>query len=106
MNARIWTLGTGVAFAQQVEKILGPLGFHCALGGSVLHKGESEKDLDIFVYPHRRGDGAAPDALISALKSGLAVSGFQHRDHTHYGDSKQVYSASTVFDYRVDFFFL
>jgi len=52
----MWTLVEGVTLANRLEKSLKANGFHCALGGSVLHSGASTKDLDIFVYPHTTQD--------------------------------------------------
>lgn len=48
----MWTLIEGINLVNRLEVALKLKNFHCALGGSVLHKGTSEKDLDIFVYPH------------------------------------------------------
>jgi hypothetical protein len=47
-----WTLEEGVLLCRLVEQTVIPAGYHCALGGGVLHRGESDKDLDIFIYPH------------------------------------------------------
>lgn len=50
----IWNLNKAANFCQWLEKLMLPLGLHVAVGGSVLMKGESSKDLDVFLYPHRR----------------------------------------------------
>lgn len=54
----MWTLSDGVEVAKFIEKILlaHDLKAHCCLGGSVLHKGWSSKDLDIMIYPHDTGN--------------------------------------------------
>lgn len=48
------TIQEGLGIVQQLEPLIAPLGFHAALTGSVLFKGQSEKDLDIIVYDHDR----------------------------------------------------
>lgn len=52
----MWTIIEGINLANRLEVALEREFFHCALGGSVLHSGTSEKDLDIFVYPHSSKD--------------------------------------------------
>lgn len=66
----VWTLPQGQALATDLEDLLVPLGYHVALGGGVLHKGFSRKDLDLFIYPHDAGNGeAAPlEPVILALE--------------------------------------
>ena len=36
------------------------MGYHVALGGSVMYNGESNKDLDVIVYPHKDTDPNRP----------------------------------------------
>lgn len=50
-SARPWTLAEGVDIIRQIEPDIRELGYHTMLGGSLLHKGTSEKDLDIFFSP-------------------------------------------------------
>lgn len=47
-----WKLEEAVAFAQHLQPFAFGAGFHVGLLGSVLTKGESQKDLDILLYPH------------------------------------------------------
>ena len=47
------TLEDAVALARRVEKELTVAGWHCALTGSCLYLGQSEKDVDLIVYPHK-----------------------------------------------------
>lgn len=63
------TLDEGLDIARRIEKAIIPAGYHCALGGSVLHQGASNKDLDIFIYPH---NGRELDPLLLRLKLKLA----------------------------------
>lgn len=47
----MWTLEAGLALVRTLEKALAP-NYHAALGGGVLHRGESNHDLDIIILPH------------------------------------------------------
>lgn len=47
----VWTIAEARALILRLEVALLPVGAHVALAGSVLHTGESKKDLDIIVYP-------------------------------------------------------
>ena len=47
-----WKLAEAVAFAQYLQPFVLKVGYHVGLLGSVLTKGESQKDLDILLYPH------------------------------------------------------
>lgn len=52
MSASVaWTLELGVNFVRDLNVATELVGFHCALCGSVLHKGESSKDLDLVIFP-------------------------------------------------------
>jgi hypothetical protein len=103
-----WTLDQGLQFVQALESFLcqrwqdhenGAL-VHCALGGSVLHKGESEKDLDVFIYPHQNGYDAneVVEALAKHYSTELILCKFEY-------DNKIVFKAY-INNQRVDFFFL
>jgi hypothetical protein len=70
---------------RSVEEKLIPLGAHCSLGGSVLHRGESTKDLDIFVYPHNQDKPKTPEDLIAALKS-IFPEGYDATDNNYPHD--------------------
>jgi hypothetical protein len=44
-------LDTAVQFVRELEVALAP-NYHAALAGSTLHKGHSEKDVDVLIIPH------------------------------------------------------
>jgi len=46
-----WSLDDAVTFVRELEKAIAP-DYHVTLAGSVLHKGSSRNDLDVFVFPH------------------------------------------------------
>ena len=58
-----------LAFVRDVEVELAKAGWHVALGGSVLHKGWSSKDVDLIVFPHKKRSSQSPrkTALHAAL---------------------------------------
>jgi hypothetical protein len=62
------TLEQALPVIRGIEYELSSRGAHCALGGSVLHRGESEKDLDIFVYPRNCDQQRTPEQLIELLQ--------------------------------------
>lgn len=51
----VWNLVEALEFVQQVTPVVARAGFGLALGGSVLTKGESRKDLDLVLFPLRIG---------------------------------------------------
>lgn len=53
MTARrvVWTLDDALTACRRLEEVLAPAGYHVALGGGVLLRGHSHKDLDVLVYP-------------------------------------------------------
>ncbi len=46
------TITDAVCIAQELEPHFAALGYHIALTGSTLFKGQSEKDVDFVFYPH------------------------------------------------------
>jgi hypothetical protein len=48
----IWTIGQAIALVRDLEPHLAEVGWHVALAGGVLLRGESAHDLDLVVYPH------------------------------------------------------
>jgi hypothetical protein len=103
MIEHVWTLEDAVAVARLCETELIPAGYHCAIGGSVLHRGWSDKDLDLFIYPHYTGRENLIERANAISKCGIQF--IEARDHTGYGDAKEV----ARYEYngkRIDIFFL
>lgn len=46
-----WHVRDAIPLIQNLWNVLGQLNLFCALTGSVLYKGQSDKDLDIIIYP-------------------------------------------------------
>lgn len=103
-----WTFEEGVEEVKQLEKFLIPHGYHCALGGSVLHKGSSTCDLDIFIYPHKTSKTKSMLELLEAYYRATLI-------HANHEDSKSTteddIDGKKVFyirpdGQRIDFFFV
>lgn len=62
----MWTLREALQLMPKFEAIAKIMGYHVALGGSVMYNGMSIKDLDIIVYPHTDVDleRPIPDQLV------------------------------------------
>lgn len=96
-----WTLEEGIALARKLEPIAIQHNAHIALGGGVLHRGSSEKDVDIFVYPRNKLKPFSPKVLLEAFGVGYS----KKTDASYTDDNKTVYF-SILDGKRVDFFFL
>jgi hypothetical protein len=100
----MWNLQEGIEAVRKVEPVAIECGYHSALGGSVLHSGESDKDLDIFLYVRKSKEGADRSQVIERLRD-AGFTDWDERNHDRYGDLKIVYSVQ--FDgKRIDFFFI
>lgn len=102
-----WTLEEAIPVLRAIEEAIIPLGYHCAIGGSVLHKGRSEKDLDVFVYPHDADKTLTPEEILGALDAPLngLCAGRCNPDYRPR-DCKEVYWSYNGDNRRIDFFFL
>lgn len=49
---KMWTLGEALALVRSIEPVVAVVGWHVALGGGVLLRGESTHDLDLIFIPH------------------------------------------------------
>lgn len=65
-----WTLDEGLEVVRWFTPILAKVGFSIGLTGSVLTKGESNKDLDIIVYPLCTDRGGVAEAKIALVLGG------------------------------------
>lgn len=95
---------TALQIAWRFEKTAYPLNaFHFALGGSILYKGYSEKDIDLIVYPHC--DRINLSSFIGFL-SRIGVTDLQSGNNA-YTEPDLVYTGRYThyndIDYRIDF---
>jgi hypothetical protein len=47
----MWELSEGVALVRAIQTRVREFGYHVALGGGVLNRGGSDKDLDLYFHP-------------------------------------------------------
>lgn len=47
----VWTIEVALGLIRALQPECRAYGYHLALGGGVLNKGESEKDLDLYFLP-------------------------------------------------------
>ena len=102
-----WILDQDIDLVRQLEFKLKRAysHYHVALGGSVLHKGFSNKDLDIIIYPHKTTQQDIKWMKNALLQFGLVEISDRGAVHSGYGDGKDVIQ----YEYqnkRVDIFFL
>ena len=101
----MWTLEQGIEACRAFESSLEKNNYHCAIGGGVMKRGHSDKDLDVFIYPHRTTERPPHEDIMSMLTTIHAVSEWEKKDHEAYGDGKDVYSTQYQ-GKRIDFFFV
>jgi hypothetical protein len=106
-----WTFVQALEFVRSLELVLAPLGFHTALGGSVLHTGQSTNDLDVIVFPHNVGrvdmdpvHAALVGMGLTLLADRLQVARIWVRKGSL--DTKHVEAWKTPKGQKVDLFFL
>ena len=63
----MWTLNEGLDLVRALQPKTREFGFHLTLGGSVLNKGESDKDIDLYFLPMDNGKPSNANSLIDWL---------------------------------------
>lgn len=108
----IWKLPEAVELLRQIEALIKPIKYTSALGGGVLFKGESTKDLDIFIAPYNKTD-VDHEKLIEILKrmgfKQVKTKDQVHKGFEYCGDGSKEHKHVEIWDYfgrRVDFFFV
>ena len=61
-----WNLADALDLIRILQPELRKINYHCLLGGGVLNRGESEKDLDLFFCP-LNGSDSKPFAVMEVL---------------------------------------
>jgi len=100
-----YTTADALKIASELEPILAQNGLHVAIGGSLVYRGTSEKDIDIFIYPHSRETPMDLKVITSILNS----AGYIRRvvnDETTSTMVPDVWTASDDKGRNVDFFFM
>lgn len=100
----MWTLFEAVELCRDIEERIKDCQAHCALGGSLLYRGTSKKDADIFIYPHNGGLKYDVKNVIDTMKLHIDFKDFERVETKEY-DTKTIFKCSFK-GKRVDFFFL
>lgn len=104
-----WTLDEALKIVRDLESKLVSLGFHAALGGSVLHHGHSYKDLDIIIIPHwstEFRDWTPVKDYLREVFGAAKIVDCKHNPPVHIRDAKSVSWLRIPDGRRIDFFFL
>jgi len=105
----MWKINEAIETIKPFESIAAIMGYHVALGGSVMYKGESTKDLDIIVYTHKVKDEKRP---LSTMLMDLFVYNKLIADYNQLGNSlnfdpdRKVFGTMTKDRRRIDFIFI
>lgn len=65
----IWTMKEALGLIQALQPETRRFGYHLCLGGGVLNKGESQKDLDLYFLTLDNGKDSQPEKLKDWLVS-------------------------------------
>ena len=65
----MWTLTEALALIRDLQSQLKPLHYHVALGGGVLNKGTSQKDLDLYLLRFDNADDGEAAPLLDLLST-------------------------------------
>jgi hypothetical protein len=63
----MWTLDEALEVIRALQPITRDYSYHLALGGGVLNKGTSDKDLDLYFLPLDNGSETKPNELAAYL---------------------------------------
>lgn len=84
----MWTLDQGVRLVRALQESSRKFGYHLTLGGGVVNKGSSSKDVDLFFLPlDNDKDVPDPDALLKWLEEMWGSSHNIRRDYRQHADS-------------------
>lgn len=61
----MWSMDAALAFIRELQPALHSRLYHVAMGGGVLNKGFSEKDLDLYLFPF---DNAVYEPILPYLE--------------------------------------
>jgi len=104
-----WSLDDAVDLCRRIEHALSTTKaeWHASLGGSVLMKGTSYKDVDIFLYPHAVGTKKkrfSKSKVLKTLQKTIGLTTVRKAEFNEY-DKKIVY-ITHINDQRIDIFFV
>lgn len=103
-----YDLEDGINICKYIEPILAENGLHCALAGSLVYKGWSNKDIDIFIYNHRPSDVESTHPIkVTALLKEIFKKRIELTDNstgTNYADLIKAKVKGQAKVYTIDFF--
>lgn len=102
----MWTLEQGLELLRSLQSKARDFNYHICLGGGILNKGESKKDLDLFFLPMDNGTDPDDQGLLTWLKSMWGEGG---PFNDGYLDSGTLYYHKLKFDHagkRIDVFIM
>lgn len=67
----MWNLSDGLELVRRLQPLAKRHEYHIALGGGVLNRGESNKDIDLYVLGFNSGELQATKGIVSMLFSEL-----------------------------------
>ena len=109
----MWTLDEALTLIRKLNPLALKNGFSIALGGSVLHEGSSEKDLDLIVIPLNgecydinKFRGMLEHSAGWERKAAPYLVKIQWFKHSRSTDSKNVEIWRTPSGNRVDIFYV
>jgi hypothetical protein len=109
MIIMMWNRDDALILMPKLEAIAKFMGYHVALGGSVMYNGESKKDLDVIVYPHKNIDPHRPQPtmLLEMFTYHKLIDNYTDIAQTE-GMDRVVYCGCYHLDTakRIDFFFV
>jgi predicted nucleotidyltransferase len=99
-NKTPWTMDEALSAIRSLERTANKYGLHLGLTGGVLYNGQSEKDLDVVVYPRKTCEPHDACGFRAAISQQWSM-----RTNYHENDTKEVWKG--VVDGKIiDFFFL
>jgi len=81
-------------------------GMSVSLGGSVIHKGHSNNDIDLIVFNLKTSIKPNHEKFIKDILSEYAINMLGCVDHSGFGDEKLVYKFKTTEGIRIDILFV
>lgn len=105
----MWTLEQALKEIKNFEPKISAIGFHCALTGSVLYRGDSLKDLDLIIYPHKKDNKEITNwqPVMDLAKSHFESAFIKHcGGASQIRDDKKVSWINDKNERRIDLFFL
>ena len=110
MGRLTWTLEDAVALLRELEPLVASVGYHVGVLGSVLIQGQSQKDLDILLYPHNSSHQNTDRVRDVLREAGLELDVSADQVHAKWWNSGSTDTKYVeVWSYkgrRVDFFYL